>query len=313
MKTFVLAFLLAILFSTAASAQEARREANPDAKLHRFSTTVEKERPELDEETKRLIAALRRDTSEANRAALRAKVAANYDAVVARKVAKLEDLRKTAKHQSKVDEMQVIVDEMLRDREARIDATMARFSDARFRPGARDEASGYAPVLGAPGRNVCIGLLPVTAADYAKFAGSEVPAGKANHPATGVAVSNALAYCAWLAEKDPRHVYRLPTEAEWELAAGHMPKDADFNCGVGNATTPVDAYARTKGACGGADFWGNCWEWTSTARGDDANAVKGGAFDSPRTACRTEARDASRPAAQGYPNVTFRVVREDRE
>ena len=106
MKTFVLAFLLAILFSTAASAQEARREANPDAKLHRFSTTVEKERPELDEETKRLIAAFRRDPSDANRAALRAKVAANYDAVVARKVAKLEDLRKTAKHQSKVDEMQ---------------------------------------------------------------------------------------------------------------------------------------------------------------------------------------------------------------
>ena len=296
-----------------ATAQEARREANPDAKLHRFSTTVEKERPELDEETKRLIAAFRRDPSDANRAALRAKVAANYDAVVARKVAKLEDLRKTAKHQSKVDEMQVIVDEMLRDRKARIDATMARFSDARFRPGARDEASGYAPVLGAPGRNVCIGLFPVTATDYAKFAGTEVPAGRANHPATGVAVSNALAYCAWLAEKDPRHVYRLPTEAEWELAAGHMPKDADFNCGVGDATTPVDAYARTKGACGGADFWGNCWEWTSTARGDGANAVKGGAFDSPRTACRTEARDASRPAAQGYPNVTFRVVREDRE
>ena len=69
MKTFVLAFLLAILFSTAASAQEARREANPDAKLHRFSTTVEKERPELDEETKRLVAAFRRDPSDANRTA----------------------------------------------------------------------------------------------------------------------------------------------------------------------------------------------------------------------------------------------------
>ena len=68
-----------------ATAQEARREANPDAKLHRFSTTVEKERPELDEETKRLVAAFRRDPSDANRAALRAKVAANYDAVVARR------------------------------------------------------------------------------------------------------------------------------------------------------------------------------------------------------------------------------------
>ena len=312
--TILITGLCASLVATAASAQEApRRDVNPDAKLHRFSTTVEKERPQLDEETKRLIAAFRRNPSDANRAALRAKVAENYDAVVARKVAKLEDLKKTAKHQSKVDEMQVIVDEMLRDREARIDASMARFTDARFRPGARDDASGYAPVLGAPGRNVCIALLPVTVADYAKFSGGAVPEGKANHPATGVSAADAERYCAWLAEKDPRHIYRLPTEAEWELAAGHMPKDADFNCGIGNATTPVDAYAQTKGACGGADFWGNCWEWTATERGEGARAVKGGAFDSPRTACCTEARDEARKTDAGYPNVTFRVVREDCE
>ena len=31
----------------------AQRQTNPDAKLHRFSTTIEKERPQLDEETKR--------------------------------------------------------------------------------------------------------------------------------------------------------------------------------------------------------------------------------------------------------------------
>ena len=70
-------FFAALLCGAAAiaPAQEARREANPDAKLHRFSTTVEKERPELDEETKRLVAAFRRDPSDANRAALRAKVA----------------------------------------------------------------------------------------------------------------------------------------------------------------------------------------------------------------------------------------------
>ena len=303
--------LCASVFTTAVFAQEApRREVNPDAKLHRFSTTVEKERPQLDEETKRLIAAFRRDPSDANRFALRKKVAENYDAVVARKVAKLEDLRKTAKHQSKVDEMQVIVDEMFRDREARIDASMARFTDVRFRPGARDDASGYTPVLGAPGHNVCIALFPVTASEYAEFSDGVVPEGKANHPATGVSAADAERYCAWLTEKDSRHVYRLPTEAEWELAAGHMPKDADFNCGVGGTTTPVDAYAQTKGACGGMDFWGNCWEWTATERGKGARAVKGGAFDSPRTACRTEARDASRPSDEGFPNVTFRVVRE---
>ena len=91
-----------------------------------------------------------------------------------------------------------------------------------------------------------------------------------------------------------------------------MPKDADFNCGEGGAIMPVDKYANTKGACGGVDFWGNCWEWTATTRGKGLNGVKGGAFNSKRTECRTEARFESRKAVAGYPNVTFRIVREDK-
>ena len=74
--------------------------------MHRFSTTVEKERPQLNEETKRLIALCRRDPTEENLAALRRQVAANYDAVVARKKAKLEELKRTARHQSKIDDAQ---------------------------------------------------------------------------------------------------------------------------------------------------------------------------------------------------------------
>ena len=287
-------------------------ETNPDAKLHRFSTTVEKERPQLNQETKDLIAAYRRNPSDENRAALRRQVAKNYDAIVARKKAKLEELKRTARHQSKVDEMQVIVDEMLRDREQRIEASMARFTDSRFRPGLRDSTDAYLPVLGAKGKNVSIGRTPVTEAEWAKFTGKPVAPEKARFPITKVSVKDAERYCAWLAKNDPAHAYRLPTEAEWELAAGHMPKDADFNCGEGDTIKPVDAYSKTQGACGGYDFWGNCWEMTSTKRGGGNVAVKGGAFDSKRTECRTEARTESRDAASGYPNVTFRVVREDR-
>ncbi len=313
MKTNTIIAAVVAALALGASAQEpAAMQTNPEAKLHRFSTTVEKERPKINQETLDLIAAWRRNPTEENRAALRRQVAANYDAVVARKKAKLEDLKRTAKHQGKIDEMQVIVDEMLRDREARIDASMARFTDPRFRPGLHDRPDAYLPVLGAKGDNVSIGRTPVTEAEWAQFAGKTAAPETARFPVVDVSAEDAERYCAWLSERDPAHLYRLPTEEEWELAAGHMPKDADFNCGEGDAIKPVDAYASTKGACGGYDFWGNCWELTSTKRGDGMVAVKGGAFDSKRTECRTEARTESRKASAGYPNVTFRVVREDR-
>ena len=173
-KALIICVTAILSLATLAQERRGRRRPNGEARMHRFSTTVEKERPQLNEETKRLIALCRRAPSEENLAALRHQVAANYDAVVARKKAKLEELKRTARHQSKIDD------------------------------------------------------------------------------------------------------------------------------------------AQTKGACGGIDFWGNCWEWTSTARGKGKNAVKGGAFDSKRTACRSEARTECRSAGSGYANVTLRVVREDR-
>ncbi len=306
------------------SVQAAPRRANPDAKLHRYSTAIEKERPQLNEETKRLIAAYRRDPSEANYAALKKQVERNYDAVVARKKAKLEELKRTARDQYKVEEMQNIVDEMLRDRDQRVENSMRRFTDQRFRPGLRNRsADGYQQVLGA-GQNVAIGYAPVTNEDYAKFIAvtgrkaprtwknGKLPEALAKHPVVNVSYEDAAAYCKYLTDRSGgRATYRLPTEAEWEAAAGHMPKDADFNCGENDGTTPVNAYAKTLSACGAVDMWGNVWEWTSTAVGSK-RAVKGGAWDSRRTECRTESRGVGRDPAQGHANVGFRVVRESR-
>ena len=48
------------------------------------STSVEKERPELNEETKKLIAAYRQNPTPENKAALRKQTETNYDKVVAR-------------------------------------------------------------------------------------------------------------------------------------------------------------------------------------------------------------------------------------
>ena len=314
-KTIIICATALLGFAAFAQGQQGtgrRIRKNPDAKLHRFSTTVEKERPELSDETKLLIAAYHSNPTDESKAALRNQCEKNYEKILERKKAKLEELKRTARHQSKVDEMQEIVDEMIANREHRIDQTMARFTDSRFRGRRGDSCgTGYLPLLGAA-RNVSVAYAPVTNEDYAKFTGKPVAGGTRKHPVTNISVKDAVKYCKWLGERDPGYTYRLPPEEEWELAAGHMPKDADFNCGVGDSIRPVDAFAQTKGASGGIDFWGNCWEWTSTKRNDGNNAVKGGAFDSRRTDCRTEAKNTAKDASKGYPNVTIRLVRESR-
>ena len=83
---------------------------------------------------------------------------------------------------------------------------------------------------------------------------------KGSHPVVNVSYGDAVAYCKWLTGKDGRRAtYRLPTAEEWEIAVGHMPKDADFNCGENSGTTPVTQYARTLAACGAVDMWeGQC-------------------------------------------------------
>ena len=73
--------------------------------------------------------------------------------------------------------------------------------------------------------------------------------------------------------------------------------------------TTVDAYSQTTGACGGIDFWGNCWEWTLSTDASGSYIVKGGSWDSERDDYRSEKSDVVRTGTQGYVNVGFRVVR----
>lgn len=305
-------------------------QTNGEAKQFKFNTTIEEERPELNEETKKLIANYRNDPSEANLAALRRQVEINYDKVIARKKAKLEELKRTAKDAYKVQEMQKIVDEVVLDRDNRIEQSMRRFTDPRLRPDSRYTNDGYLPVLGAA-QNITIAYTPVTNEDYSKFikvTGRKPPkdwingiisAGMELYPVVNVSYDDAVAYCKWLTDNDGKAVYRLPTEEEWEYAAGHMPKDADFNCGEGNGLTSVVTYAKTLAACGAIDMWGNCWEWTSTKieksqfieSGKTVIVVKGGSWCSPRMSCRTENRGEGRESLLGFSDVGFRVVREN--
>jgi formylglycine-generating enzyme required for sulfatase activity len=167
---------------------------------------------------------------------------------------------------------------------------------------------------GASAKNAYIGYAPVRNTEYAAFkSGFTYPSGQEDYPVVNVTFEEASAYCNWLGTKDSHHAYRLPSEEEWILGAGHMPKDVKMNSDhVENGLTAVDKYAGTTGACGGIDFWGNCWEWTSTMDTAGLNIVKGGAWDSSRDACRSEYTDDVRDPARGYANVGFRVVRVDR-
>jgi len=153
----------------------------------------------------------------------------------------------------------------------------------------------------------------VTNDEHAAFkAGYVYDKGMDNYPVVNIAIDDAEAYCNWLTAKDPQHSYRLPTEEEWVLAAGHMPKDVAMNSGhAERGLTAVDAYSQSKGACGGIDFCGNSWEWTSSTDKNDLHIIKGGSWDSKRDDCRSEKSDDARDGSQGYANVGFRIVRVD--
>ncbi len=272
---------------------------------------VEDERPNLNQETKDALVAYQKTPTVENKNALMQQMCIRYDKVVARKKAKLRELERDAKHDDLVAEMQGIVDEMVENRDIRLEQQFYRLIDPRTDDNPNDE---WLVLRGADANNPYIGYAPVRNSEYKAFKSDfTYPEGQDNYPVVSITYTEAQAYCAWLSQQDYKHEYRLPTEEEWILAAGHMPKDVSMNSDhVEKGITAVDAYAQTTGACGGIDFWGNCWEWTSTLNAQGEYIVKGGSWDSSRDACRSEYSDDARKGNQGYSNVGFRVVRVDK-
>lgn len=322
------ALVVCIALSQAAFAAETSE--NDGMNMYENSDFIEKEQPELSEETKRLISLYQQNPTEENYRNLRAKVIEDYNAVVERKETKLDELKaETAGKpggEAIVAEMEELVQDIYITYWDRINSSMLRFTDPRLLEWkiAAAPRHEYIPVMGA-GETIYVKRTPVTNAEYAEFlraTGYPAPAnwldgtypeGEEALPVNFVSYADAQAYCAWLTEQDGVNTYRLPNESEWELAAGHMPKDADFNCGVNDGRTPVEEYADvTRGAHGAVDFWGNVWEWTSTVRSESGGStilgVKGGSWESERTDCRTEYREEGRDASMGYEDVGFRVI-----
>ena len=277
---------------------------DPDAPL------VEEERPGLNSQTRDALRIYKQNPTEENKQALLEVMGVRYDKVVARKKAKLRELEREAKHESLVEEMQAIVDEMVENRDIRLEQQFLRLIDPREDDNPNDQ---WCVLRGATGNNPYIGYAPVTNAEYKAYKPDFTYAdGQGNYPVCNITYAEAVAYCDWLSTKDTKHTYRLPTEEDWILGAGHMPKDVKMNSDhVEKGLTAVEAYAQTTGACGGIDFWGNSWEWTSIQAANGEYIVKGGAWDSSRDQCRSEYSDDTRNGSQGYQNVGFRVVRED--
>ena len=218
--------------------------------------------------------------------------------------------------------MEEIVQEMYITYWNRINSNMLRFTDTRLLKWNISKASQfeYIPVMGA-GESIYIKKTPVTNLEYAEFIskkGYKKPSNWSNRgdddfPVNYVSYEDAISYCNWLTSKDGINKYRIASESEWELAAGHMPKDADFNNNIVDSRVSVNKYAgKTRGAHGAIDFWGNVWEWTSTIKSTSNNVnslrVKGGSWKSARTDCRTEHRKEDRNENECYDDVGFRVI-----
>ncbi len=95
---------------------------------------------------------------------------------------------------------------------------------------------------------------------------------QSNHPVHGVTVDDARAYARWLSARTNRR-FRLPKEAEWELAAtggdrrafpwgdNFDPTRANTLEGGPLTTTPVGVYTDGAAPCGALDLAGNVEEW----------------------------------------------------
>ncbi|MDZ7261470.1 MAG: SUMF1/EgtB/PvdO family nonheme iron enzyme [candidate division KSB1 bacterium] len=117
------------------------------------------------------------------------------------------------------------------------------------------------------------------------------PEDKAHHPVVHITWYDAMLYAKWAGK-------RLPTEKEWEKAAGYeeglnYPWGNEFDSQKCNSiesglvdTTPVDKYPEGKSPYGCYDMAGNVWEWTASwvdeIRKYYGHVAKGGSFWSDR-------------------------------
>ncbi|MDQ2694968.1 MAG: SUMF1/EgtB/PvdO family nonheme iron enzyme [Pseudomonadota bacterium] len=145
----------------------------------------------------------------------------------------------------------------------------------------------------------------------------------ASRPVVFVSAFEAAAYCAWLDERLRRlHrnplpagcTVRLPSEAEWEKAAGgrypwiggRWDQQLGNLGGTFDRCTPVGMYPAGATPAGIYDLAGNVWEWTLSDTGDGRRVCRGGSFrEPPEAGC---AARTGRDATARIDDTGFRVA-----
>ena len=144
----------------------------------------------------------------------------------------------------------------------------------------------------------------------------------ANRPVGEVSWHDTVAFCRWLSDrlKLPPNGLRLPTEQEWQLAAGGPKPGRTYpwsgtrdgrkantsEAGLGQ-TCAVGLYPAGAASCGALDMAGNVWEWCyseyeqpeRTGRGGAATrvarAVRGGSWNDVLRFARASYRNRNNP------------------
>jgi len=100
---------------------------------------------------------------------------------------------------------------------------------------------------------------PSSGKDYLALSGLPNDFMLPERPVTNVRYHAAVLYCEWLSRRTGS-VYRLPTEAEWELACGDLPADAAWTEANSGGRTHRGG-ERAPNASGLYDLMGNVWEY----------------------------------------------------
>jgi formylglycine-generating enzyme required for sulfatase activity len=216
---------------------------------------------------------------------------------------------------------------------ARVDALMARFGTKR-----REFFAAGMPAHVVTLRPFSIDRTEVTNADFNRWMPDAMPKvyapGEAELPVTFVTWMQASAYCGSIGK-------RLPSEAEWEFAAGGgrasefpwgdaMPDTSTANWQGAGIGKPARVGSYPPNAAGLYDMSGNVWEFVEDDWSDDytnwrnpniagsagsagsldRKVIRGGSFGGSPMNLRVRYRD-SHPANGPGPHVGFRCARSE--